>query len=144
MRESTLKIGNDLIRRDDVAVIVFKQKGDFSKANRFFERVKESVKLGDLDKYGQEGVIALAAATPKDTGFTAQSWYYEIVRDKNAVSIFFNNSHINKGVPIAIILQYGHGTRNGGFVQGRDYINPAVRPIFDEIANKAWEEVNRA
>lgn len=143
MHGSTLKIENVLIRRDDYVVITFKQKGDFSKINRFLERVKESVKLGDLDKYGQEGVDALAAATPKDTGFTAQSWYYEIVRSKNSVSIIFNNSHVNKGVPIAIILQYGHGTRNGGWVQGRDYINPAAQPVFDKIADKAWEEVTK-
>ena len=117
------------------------QKGDFSKLNRYLERVKEVVKIGDLNKYGRQGVEALKAATPVDSGETANSWYYEIKRQNGVVSIEFNNSHINKGVPIAIILQYGHGTNNGGWVEGRDYINPAIRPIFDQIANDAWKDV---
>lgn len=124
-------------------MITFKQKGDFSKLNNFLERAKEVVKIGDLDRYGQEGVEALMAATPKDSGLTASSWYYEIVRTNGSVSIQFNNSNINKGVPIAVILQYGHGTRNGGWVEGRDYINPAIQPIFDKIAENAWKEVTR-
>ena len=119
------------------------QKGDFSKLNRYLERVKEVVKIGDLNKYGRQGVEALKAATPVDSGETANSWYYEIKRQNGVVSIEFNNSHINKGVPIAIILQYGHGTNNGGWVEGRDYINPAIQPIFDEIANNAWREVTK-
>lgn len=124
-------------------MISFRQKGDFSKLSRFLERAKETVKIGDLDKYGREGVAALASATPQDTGLTAQSWYYEIKRDGGSVLITFNNSNIQNGVPIAIILQYGHGTRNGGWVQGRDYINPAVRPIFDKMATSAWKEVTK-
>nr|DAO73226.1 MAG TPA: type I neck protein [Caudoviricetes sp.] len=117
------------------------QKGDFSKLNRYLERVKEVVKIGDLNKYGRQGVEALKAATPVDSGETANSWYYEIKRQNGVVSIEFNNSHINKGVPIAIILQYGHGTNNGGWVEGRDYINPVIQPLFDKIAEDAWKEV---
>ncbi len=124
-------------------MITFRQKGDFSKLNRFLERAKETVRLGDLDRYGREGVAALASATPVDSGKTASSWYYEITRTKGGVAISFKNSNINKGVPIAIILQYGHATGNGGWVQGRDYINPAIRPIFDKLANDAWKEVKK-
>lgn len=124
-------------------MITFRQKGDFSKATRFLERAKEVVHLGDLDRYGREGVAALASATPVDTGLTANSWRYEIVNKKGVVEISFNNSNIQNGVPIAIILQYGHGTRNGGWVQGRDYINPAIQPIFDRIANDMWREVTK-
>ena len=123
--------------------IVFKQKGDFSKFNKYTERLKEVVKLGDLNKYGRAGVNALKNATPKDTGLTADSWSYQIVRTKDQVSIQFNNSNIQNGVPIAIILQYGHMTGNGGWVEGLDYINPSVRPIFEDIANEAWKEVRR-
>lgn len=122
-------------------MISFRQQGDFSKLTGFFEKVKEVVKIGDLDRYGKEGVAALASATPKDTGLTADSWYYEIVRSSENVRIVWKNSNIQNGVPIAVILQYGHGTRNGGYVQGRDYINPAIQPIFDKIAKESWKEV---
>lgn len=124
-------------------MITFKQQGDFSKLTRYLERVKEVAKLGVLDKYGQEGVAALASATPVDTGLTANSWYYKIEHGTGSATITFYNSNIQNGVPIAVILQYGHGTRNGGWVQGRDYINPAIQPIFDKIANEAWREVTK-
>lgn len=124
-------------------MITFRQKGDFSKLTRFIEKAKEAVHRGDLDKYGREGVAALSSATPIDSGLTASSWGYEIVQNKNSVSIEFTNSNIQNGVPIAVIIQYGHGTGTGGWVQGRDYINPAIRPIFDKIANNAWREVTR-
>lgn len=124
-------------------MIVFRQKGDFSKLNRYLERAKNAIRLGDLDKYGREGVAALSSATPVDSGLTATSWNYEITRNKNGASISFTNSNIQNGVPIAIIIQYGHGTGTGGWVQGRDYINPAVRPIFDKIAENAWKEVTK-
>lgn len=124
-------------------MITFRQKGDFSKLTSFLEKAKEAVRIGDLDKYGREGVAALSSATPVRTGLTANSWYYEIEHQNGSVSIIFNNSNVNKGVPIAIILQYGHGTRNGGWVQGKDYINPAIQPIFDRIAKEAWEEVTK-
>ena len=124
-------------------MISFRQKGDFSKLTHFLERAKESVRIGDLDKYGREGVAALSSATPIDSGKTANSWSYEITNKDGSATITFKNSNIQNGVPIAIILQYGHGTRNGGWVQGRDYINPAIQPIFDEIVNNAWREVTK-
>lgn len=124
-------------------MISFRQKGDFSKLNRYFELVKETAKIGVLDKYGRAGVSALSSATPIDTGKTAASWYYEIKRQNGSVSLEFFNSNVNKGVPIAIVLQYGHGTGTGGWVEGRDYINPAIQPIFDQLAKEAWEEVTK-
>lgn len=125
-------------------MVTFRQKGDFSRLSGFFEHVKEAVHISDLDKYGREGVAALSSATPVDTGKTAASWSYEIVHEKERTTIAFSNSNIQNGIPIAIILQYGHATRNGGWVEGRDYINPAIQPIFDKIADMAWEEVTRA
>ena len=124
-------------------MITFKQKGNFSKLNRYLERAKEVAKISILDKYGQAGVEALSSATPTDTGLTASSWYYKIERTKTSATIQFLNSNINDGVPIAVILQYGHGTGTGGWVEGRDYINPAIQPIFDKIANDAWKEVTK-
>lgn len=123
--------------------ISVRQKGDFSKLTRYLIKANKAVKLSDLDKYGKQGVAALASATPVDTGKTANSWYYEIENTNGSVSISFYNSNIQNGIPIAVILQYGHGTRNGGWVQGRDYINPAIQPIFDKIAEKAWKEVTK-
>ena len=122
-------------------MITFKQKGDFSRLTSYLEKVKKVVRVSDLDKYGREGVAALSSATPIDSSKTANSWYYEIENTSESAKITFNNSNINNGVPIAIILQYGHGTGTGGWVEGRDYINPAIQPIFDEIANNAWREV---
>lgn len=124
-------------------MITFSHKGDFSKTNRFLERALNVVHLGILDKYGREGVAALSAATPVESGLTAQSWYYEIEHGKGGASIRWLNSNVNKNVNIAVILQYGHGTGTGGYVQGRDYINPAIRPIFDKIAEEAWREVTK-
>ena len=124
-------------------MISFRQKGDFSKLTRYLERAKNAVRMGNLDKYGRQGVAALASATPVDTGATANSWYYEVTNQNGSAAITFYNSNIQNGVPIAIILQYGHGTGTGGWVEGRDYINPAIQPIFDEIANNAWREVTR-
>lgn len=124
-------------------MITFRQRGNFSNTFHLLEKYKHPFDITILDKYGDEGVAALSAATPVDTGNTAQSWYYKIEDRKNSVSITFYNSNVNKGVPIAIILQYGHGTRNGGWVEGKDYINPAIQPIFDKIAEHAWKEVTR-
>ena len=124
-------------------MITFRQKGDFSKLTNYLERLKEAANIGILDKYGKAGVAALASATPTDTGETASSWYYEIERQNGSASIIFKNSHVNKGVNVAIILQYGHGTGTGGWVEGRDYINPAIQPIFDKIAEDAWREVTK-
>lgn len=122
-------------------MISFRHKGDFSKVTRFLVEAKEKKLLKILDKCGREGVIALASATPIDTGKTASSWFYKIETSKGLGTVSFYNSNVQNGVPIAIILQYGHGTRNGGWVEGRDYINPAVQPVFDKIANDAWREV---
>lgn len=124
-------------------MIEFRQKGEFSKVTRWLERAKESVYLGVLNKYGREGVAALSAATPVDTGNTASSWSYTIENKNGTATLSFKNSNIQNGVPIAIILQYGHGTRNGGWVEGKDYINPAIRPIFDKIVEEAWREVTK-
>lgn len=121
--------------------ITFRHKGDFSKTEKFFNALLKLDYINVLERYGKAGVAALASATPKDDGTTASSWNYEITHGRKETSIAFTNSNINKGVNIAIILQYGHGTRNGGYVAGRDYINPAIQPIFDKIANDAWKEV---
>ena len=125
-------------------MITFKHKGNFSKTTRFLERAKHIVRLADLDRFGREGVAALASATPVESGLTASSWYYEIAYTRSGAKIAFYNSNIQNGVPIAIILQYGHGTGTGGWVEGRDYINPAIQPIFDRIVDEAWREVTKA
>ncbi len=124
-------------------MIKFRHKGDFSKVTRYFERVKKTTRTFNFDKYGKQGVEALASATPVDTGLTSRSWYYEIEKTDGMVRISFCNSNIQNGVPIAIILNYGHGTRNGGWVEGRNYIDPAIQPIFDEITKNAWREVTK-
>lgn len=122
-------------------IIVFKQKGNFKKTRKFLKRCS-NLQLDDLlDQYGKEGVEALARATPKDTGKTAASWSYTVHKSDEQIAITWSNSNIVDGVPIAVILQYGHGTRNGGYVEGVDYINPAMRPIFERIAQRAWGEV---
>lgn len=122
-------------------MVIVKQKGDFSKTEKFLADTVKKLYYRNLQKYAEQGVAALASATPIDSGETANSWGYEIRQTKNSVSIYWTNSNVNKGVPIAVIIQYGHGTRNGGYVQGRDYINPAMRPIFDKIAESVWKEV---
>lgn len=125
-------------------MIRFRQKGDFSKLTRFLERAKGAIRLSNLDKYGREGVAALASATPVESGLTASSWYYEISNKNGIIRISFLNKNIQNGVPIAIILQYGHATGTGGWVEGEDYINPSVRPLFNKIAESAWREVTKA
>lgn len=124
-------------------MISFRHKGDFSKLTAYLERNRKGVNIRSLEGYAKEGVTALSSATPVDTGLTASSWFYEIEDQDGVVRISFCNSNIQNGVPIAIILQYGHGTNNGGWVEGRDYINPAIQPIFDKILNNAWKEVNK-
>lgn len=125
-------------------MITIRHKGSLSKTARFLERAKHAARIADLDRFGREGVAALASATPVDSGLTASSWYYEIVYTKSGATITFKNSNIQNGVSIAIILQYGHGTGTGGWVEGRDYINPAIQPIFDRLADEAWREVTKA
>lgn len=122
-------------------MITFTHKGDFKSTEKFLKGAKDRSYRSVLEQLGQKGVNALANATPKDTGKTASSWSYSIEESSGSISIVWSNSNVNKGLNIAVLLQYGHGTRNGGYVQGRDYINPAIQPIFDEIADKAWKEV---
>ena len=122
-------------------VLTIRQKGDFKKSLTFFtQRRKWSVR-SILEKYGALGVQRLADATPKATGKTAASWSYEIKMDKSGATLCWKNSNIVDGVPIAVIIQYGHGTRNGAYVQGVDYINPAIAPFFDALADELWKEV---
>ena len=123
-------------------MISFNQKGDFSKTSKFLKSVK-GLHISDLSRYGEQGITALANNTPVDSGVTAGSWSYKIVTAKGKTTISWFNSSKVDGVPIAIILQYGHATKNGGWVQGRDYINPAIQPIFDMIADSAWKEVTK-
>lgn len=122
-------------------IITLTHHGSFSRTEKMFERLKNLFKKGELDHYGELGVMYLEQATPKDTGTTAASWYYEIHHDENGADIVWRNSNIQNGVEIAIILQYGHATRNGGYVTGIDYINPALRKIFRQIAKDAQKEV---
>jgi hypothetical protein len=124
--------------------VKFEVSGGFTKTERFLNRMKRREYLNVLDEFGRDGVQALRNATPVDSGATAEAWDYEIKRARNYTEIVWTNSNINDGVPIAVILQYGHGTGTGGYVQGRDYINPAIRPIFDKIAEKAWKVVTSA
>ena len=124
-------------------MITITEKGNFNNTERYLSRLKNGPRLEVLNKYGSLGVAALSNATPLETGRTANSWYYTIVQRRGYYSIRWHNSHIEDGVPIAVILQYGHGTRTGGYVEGRDYIMPAMRSIFDQIAAEAWREVTR-
>lgn len=124
-------------------MLSFNQNGDFSKTLKFLEKEKNAVNLLDLDKYGKEGVAALSSVTPVKTGKTANSWEYKIERKGGFISISWSNTNIVDGVNVAIILQYGHGTRQGGYVRGINYINPALRPIFDKMAESAWKEVTK-
>ena len=121
--------------------IQIKHSGDFKRTKKFLNNAVKSDFRSILDKYGSQGVAALASATPKETGETANSWGYEIVQEHDSFRIVWTNNHVNNGVNIAIILQYGHGTGTGGYVAGRDYINPAIQPIFDALAEAAWNEI---
>lgn len=122
----------------------FESKGSFDKTEAWLKRLAEGDVFATLEHFGQEGVNALSAATPLDSGLTASSWYYEIVQDATSYSIIWGNSNVVDGRPIAVLIQYGHGTGTGGYVQGRDYINPALRGLFDRIANEAWKAVTSA
>lgn len=121
-------------------MISLTSKGDFRKTEKFMKNARTKKLMSILKQYGEEGVAALMVATPLDTGRTASSWRYEIKVENNCVRLVFHNDNIQNGVPIAIILQYGHGTGTGGWVEGRDYINPAIQPVFDKIAKSAWKE----
>lgn len=124
-------------------MITFRHKGDFSKTTSFLKNLKIKNLFRNLDEYGKRGVVALASATPLDSGLTASSWGYRIEQSDTHVSLIFYNTNIQNGVPIAVILQYGHGTGTGGWVEGRDYINPAIQPVFDQILKEMWGEVTK-
>ncbi len=124
-----------------MSLVKVKIKGDYKKTTNYLKKAKKASQIADLDRYGQEGVALLSKNTPYDTGETSESWSYEIVRTREGSGLVFKNSNNQNGVNIAIILQYGHGTKNGGYVQGRDYINPAIRPIFDKMAEDLWKGV---
>lgn len=117
--------------------------GSFKNTEAFLSRMKRREQYGVLERFALEGIDALRNATPRDTGATAESWYYTIKQSSSAASITWHNRYTEGGAPVAVLIQYGHGTRNGGYVQGRDYINPAIRPVFDKIANEIWREVTK-
>lgn len=123
-------------------MIIIKHRGNFNNTERFLKKPR-AYYARILERYGKQGVSALASATPVDSGETANAWDYEVKTTGNSFVLCWTNSNIVNGVPIAIIIQYGHGTRNGGYVQGRDYINPAIRPIFDKISQELWAEVTK-
>lgn len=125
-------------------MITFETKGNFSNTDRFLRKMLNKDSLAKFEKYGQMGVEALAANTPKDTGLTASSWSYEIKKTESGVTITWTNSNLNKNVSIAVLLQYGHGTGSGVYVQGVDYINPSIAPVFEQLSNDAWNEVTKA
>lgn len=124
-------------------MFTFTQKGDWEPTRRWLARVSKLRLEGILSKYGQMGVEALRNATPVESGLTAASWYYVVDASGGRATITWKNSHANDGVHIAIILQYGHGTGTGGYVAGRDYINPAIKPVFDKIEAEVWKEVTK-
>lgn len=124
-------------------MVYFEHKGNFNKTEKFLHSLEKMDFVKNLDRYGMEGVIALSAATPKDTSETANAWSYEIVNEKGKIGLYWTNSNVENGVPIVILLEHGHATRNGGYVKGRNFIQPAIRPIFDRIANDMWKGVRR-
>lgn len=123
-------------------MIRFTHRGDFSKTTRFLTKAKNKDYRSILNKYGNEGVKLLSIATPEDTGLTSDSWRYEIESNARGITIYWINTNMVAGVPLVILLQYGHGTRSGGFVQGRDFINPTMKPLFDKLAENLWKEVS--
>lgn len=125
-------------------IIKVKQRGNFKKANIFFDKLITAAQYRTIEEYAKRGVQALQDATPKDTGLTSESWYYQITTTENGLTIEWLNSNVKDGYNIALLIQYGHGTRNGGYVAGIDYINPALRPIFKEISDGIWREVTQA
>lgn len=122
-------------------MITFKHRGSFANSERFLSKLGKKNYRPILEKYANEGLVALRANTPKDTGNTANAWDFEIITKRNGFSISWTNSNLVEGVPVVILLQYGHGTRGGSFVEGRDFINPVMRPIFDQISENIWKEV---
>lgn len=137
-----MPLGEKLQDLEGDIMIRIKVKGSFEKTERFLDRILTKHNLAVLEKYGREGVAALSSATPVDSGMTASSWDYNVIQNGQTVSlVFVNNNKTSTGIPIAILLQYGHGNGRGGYVQGRDFINPAIQPIFDKILDQLWKEV---
>jgi hypothetical protein len=136
-------LGNSISFTKGISMFKITSKGDHGKTKDFLHKLQSGDIFSNLEKYGAAGVSALARATPVDTGLTQQSWSYIVIRDKNHPGIEWHNTNVVNGTPVAILIQYGHGTGTGGYVQGRDFINPAMRPIFDKIADDVWEEVTR-
>ena len=124
-------------------MITIESQGDWKMTRNWFDRMTKLDLALIMNQFGKEGVSALASATPSKSGLTSKSWDYEVTRKGNNWKITWTNSNVNKGANIAVLIQYGHGTRNGGYVVGRDYINPAIRPVFDKIAKQAWKEVTK-
>ena len=124
-------------------MITIESQGEWKMTRNWFDKMTKLDLALIMNQFGKEGVSALAAATPSKSGLTSKSWDYEVTRKGNNWKITWSNSNVNKGANIAVLIQYGHGTRNGGYVVGRDYINPAIRPVFDKIAKQAWKEVTR-
>lgn len=127
-----------------MGAISFESKGSFKKTENFLRKMAQKELFKSLERYGQEGVAALESATPVDSRKTAASWSYKVTSSKGQHSIEWTNSHVVAGTPVAILLQYGHGTGTGGYVQGRDFINPAMKPVFDKIADNVWKAVTSA
>ena len=125
-------------------MISIKQKGDFKKTVAFLNKLDSDFIEKRLEHYGKLGVEALKAATPKDTGATANAWYFTSAKTKYGYRISWLNDNMPQGIPVAVLIQYGHATKNGGFVQGIDYINPAMKPVFEKIAKELWDEVEKA
>lgn len=124
--------------------IKIKHTGNFKKTETFLNRISNPSKLAKWNALAMEGINALSLYTPKDTGETASSWGYEIKIDSSGIKIFWTNYNLVDGVPLVILLQYGHASRDNGYVEGRDFINPAMRPVFDRIEQEVWKEVLRA
>lgn len=122
-------------------MITVESSRSFKKTEDYLRHLTKEELFSTLERYGQVGVNALSSATPVDSGLTANSWRYEIVNEKGRYSIVWHNTNVRSGIPVAILIQYGHGTGTGGWVEGIDYINPAIRPIFDQITNDVWEKV---
>ena len=127
-----------------MSIVTIKQRGNFNNSERWLKRITHRDFASKLADYGELGVAALYENTPYDTGATARAWRYEISRSPERVTISWVNDNRPYGVPVAVIIQYGHATRNGGWVEGIDYINPALRPVFEEISDKLWKEVTKA
>lgn len=126
------------------AILVFEADGDWKKTDTFLRKLLRRDTVSILNRYGKLGVEKLIAWTPKDTGLTAISWSYRVDKTKTGYRLIWTNSNLSDGIPVAMLIQYGHGTRGGTFVEGIDYINPALRPIFDGIAEDLWKEVTKA